>query len=119
MADCGVCAYASEHGSWPLDHRGTHCADTMEYAGLNPGCHRSWNSAAQSHCTVCHRHFGSDSAGDAHRRSGECIEPKGVGRWETPEGITYGGRDPQLSAVVMERVRNARMEPRGQGQEAA
>ena len=89
---CEICEYASEHGSWPTDHRGTHCK----------GCHRSWTGLAQSHCTVCHRHFGSDAAGDAHwpGKGSECQDPEGYRRYETRSGVIFGGIDPkQMEAM--------------------
>jgi hypothetical protein len=60
---CQICMYAVEHGSWPPDHKGSHC----------PGCGRSWQAKRQSHCTECHAHFAGDSAGDAHRVNGHCL----------------------------------------------
>lgn len=101
--NCDICAYAREHGSWPPDHVGTHC-------GFDGGCHRSWRSLAQSHCLQCHRHFGSNAAGDAHRLRDECRDPKGFDVWPTDAGPIFGGRDPVAAA---ERARAAR---KGQSQ---
>ena len=63
MSDCSICAYAREHGSWPTDHRGTHC----EF------CHRSWTGERQGHCVnldsegrSCCLHFAGDRPGDLH-----------------------------------------------------
>ncbi len=99
---CGVCVYASEHGSWPTDHRGTHCKD----------CHRSWVGKAESHCTVCHRHFGSEAAGDAHRpgriSKDNCEDPTGFTRFETPRGPIWGGTDPEHMMAMVD----ARQKPR-------
>lgn len=103
---CHVCDYAAEHGSWPPDHPGTHCSPTLNARGevTDDGCHRSWTSKSQSHCPVCHRHFGSNAAGDSHRfgdyRNGKtpvCREPVGFDRWETPDGVIWGGRDPKAA----------------------
>lgn len=63
---CDICSYADIHGSWPPDHRGTHCADTAEATGMNPGCHRSWSGRSEAHCTVCHQHFTSDRVAELH-----------------------------------------------------
>jgi hypothetical protein len=60
---CPVCAYAAAHGSWPPDHRGTHC----------PECGRSWAAKRQSHCALCHQSFSADSVGDKHRVDGKCL----------------------------------------------
>ena len=109
MSDCPICEHAAEFGSWPTDHKGTHCDH----------CHRSWASKAQSHCVAlqpdgshCCRHFGSDSAGDAHRKGGyqgggtpECVDPVQFARWRTPQGIIWGGRDPAESARRMAEIR--------------
>lgn len=100
---CSTCDYAREHGSWPIDHRGTHC-------GLDPrgnDCHRSWTGVAQSHCSECHRHFGSDSAGDAHRAKGPCRDPEGFPRYETLAGTIWGGRDPAEMAAMRLKARRA------------
>jgi hypothetical protein len=111
---CPICDYAREHGSWPPDHRGTHCSDSIDGRGrvVVSGCHRSWASKAQSHCTLCHRHFGSDSAGDSHRfgdyrGGGEpvCRDPRGFDRWETPNGPIWGGRDPDVARERMAEIR--------------
>lgn len=95
---CDICAYALEHGSWPPDHRGTHCY----------GCHRSWTSLSQSHCAECHRHFGSDAAGDAHRRRDQCVDPAGFDVWHTPTGPIFGGRDPAEMAARAAKARQGR-----------
>lgn len=101
---CSPCTHAAAEGWWgPSLHGGTHCR----------GCHRSWSSVSQSHCTECHRHFGSNMAGDAHRRRDECVDPEGFDRWETPDGATWGGRDPVAAAA-----RLARITPRGRAETA-
>lgn len=118
MTACPTCAYAAEHGHWPTD--GTHCGDTREGGKVLAGCHRSWRSTSQSHCVICHRHFGSDSAGDAHRvviGKGSkavlaCRDPKGFDRWDTPDGPIFGGRDPEVGRRAAENARNARRPPR-------
>lgn len=109
---CEICDYADVHGSWPPTHRGTHCADTREGRAqvLLEGCHRSWSSRSQSHCPYCHRHFGSNTAGDAHRVRGECRDPEGFDRWDTPNGPIFGGRDPETSRAA---IQHARITPRG------
>ena len=56
MARCSICRHAEDFGSWPTDHRGTHCRV----------CHRSWASLKESHCMVCHQHFSADSVADLH-----------------------------------------------------
>ena len=56
MARCSICRHAEDFGSWPTDHRGTHCRV----------CHRSWASLKESHCVVCHQHFSADSVADLH-----------------------------------------------------
>lgn len=85
---CEFCTHASEYGWWGPGLKGSHCA----------GCHRSWMSSSQSHCVECHRHFGSDSAGDAHRVTGECVDPKGFDVWRYPSGVVWGGPDPESMA---------------------
>jgi hypothetical protein len=108
---CDICAYAREHAAWPPDHRGTHCG--LDHRGPDHDCHRSWTGMAQSHCSECHRHFGSDSAGDAHRaRSdtnprGECSDPVGFPRYETPTGTIWGGRDPAEMAAMRQKAMRA------------
>lgn len=81
MPECGICAYAAEHGSWPHDHKGTHCADTMEFTGLNLGCHRSWSGSTEAHCVVCHQHFTSEGVATLHEPY--CTED----RTEAPERL--------------------------------
>lgn len=93
---CSTCDHAREHGWW--GQNGTHCG--LDQRGPDHDCHRSWTARAQSHCSECHRHFGSDSAGDAHRVGDTCRDPKGFDRWETPDGPIWGGRDPQLMASL-------------------
>ena len=65
---CEICDYADVHGSWPTSHRGTHCADFVEGRArrLNRGCHRSWSSLIEAHCTVCHQHFSTDRVAERH-----------------------------------------------------
>lgn len=53
---CPLCEHARKRGSWPVSHIGTHC----------DGCHRSWNGAAECHCSECHHHFSSVSVFDLH-----------------------------------------------------
>lgn len=40
------------------------------------GCTRRWTSLVQAHCSVCHRHFGSASLFDRHRRNDACLDPQ-------------------------------------------
>lgn len=107
MKRCNVCAYAEVNGEWPPDFKGTHCSNIV---GVE-GCHRSWTSISQSHCTVCHRQFGSNTVGDEHRvlnrETGEyeCREPKNTDVWETPEGPLYGGRNPKVAAERLAKAR--------------
>lgn len=101
--DCQVCEVARRTGSWPADHPGTHCG--LDSRGPAFDCHRSWKSTAQSHCSECHRHFGSNMAGDAHRIGNDCRDPEGFDRWETPNGVIWGGRDPLAAAARMARIR--------------
>lgn len=61
--ECRICAHAEKHGSWPPDHRGTHCE----------GCHRSWTGFREAHCTVCHLHFSSDGVAERHREGYRCL----------------------------------------------
>lgn len=91
--NCPTCSYAEGNGWWGPGHAGTHCQ----------GCHRSWTSKAQSHCSECCRHFGSDSAGDAHRRGDRCVDPAGVERFDTADGLIWGGRDPEAMADLRAR----------------
>lgn len=63
MGDCRICVVALETGSWPVEHKGSHC----------PDCHRSWAGRRESHCPGCHAHFSADSVGDKHRRKGACL----------------------------------------------
>jgi len=60
---CQICVHATEHGSWPPDHRGTHCLD----------CCRSWSGFREAHCVDCHQHFSSDILADKHRIGYECL----------------------------------------------
>ena len=83
--DCEICEFAREFAHWPTldndlaianpgdvmkpDHEGrkniiTHCG-TSRRAGVT-GCHRSWKSLAQGHCTVCHEQFATESTSDHH-----------------------------------------------------
>lgn len=64
--ECLTCAYADEHGSWPPDHRGTHCRD----------CHRSWTSKREAHCARCCGHFTSDTLAERHWCDGRSREPE-------------------------------------------
>lgn len=60
---CSICTYATQHGSWPPSHRGTHC----------DGCHRSWAGLREAHCVECHAHFSADSIADKHRKGYVCL----------------------------------------------
>lgn len=51
---CAPCAHVEAHGWW--GQKGTHCR----------GCHLSWHSLTESHCTRCHQHFSADSVADLH-----------------------------------------------------
>lgn len=62
---CEICVYANEHGSWPTDHRGTHCRE----------CHRSWSGKREVHCAACCLHFSADSVADKHYVRGQCLDP--------------------------------------------
>lgn len=104
--NCQICEHARQTGSWPNSHRGTHCG--LDARGPSHDCHRSWSSRAQSHCSECHRHFGSDSAGDSHRVKGVCGDPKGFDRWDTPTGAVFGGRSPEATRASLERLREGR-----------
>jgi len=98
MTTCHICTYASEHGSWPPDHHGTHCRI----------CHRSWSSTSQAHCTVCCAHFTADSAAELHWLRGRHADPADVdGLYLGPDGIwsTSPDRDP---AALRERLAGAR-----------
>jgi hypothetical protein len=57
------------------------CA-TTERLGYNPSnkshcekCHRSWRGHAEGHCDACCRHFGGDTAFQAHIADGVCRDP--------------------------------------------
>lgn len=78
MRACAICVHADEHGWWGPGHRGTHC-------------------------TQCHRHFGSNEAGDAHRLGDACRDPRGFARYDTPDGPIFGGRDPEDMAALRAR----------------
>lgn len=58
--NCNICAYARQHGGWPLNHRGTHCSK----------CHRSWTGFARAHCPVCHELFVTDGTARLHWSGG-------------------------------------------------
>lgn len=66
---CGVCAYADEHGSYPSGVH-SHCDD----------CHRNWRGHSECHCVECHRHFGGEVAFDAHRINDVCRDPASIRR---------------------------------------
>jgi hypothetical protein len=114
---CPICLEALETGSFPVEvltGYGTHCGPRKD------ACHRTWKGLAQSHCTVCHRHFGSNAAGDAHRfgdyragRTPVCRDPKGFSKWETADGPIWGGRDPKLGKATAARALAARRGPVG------
>lgn len=80
-AACAVCAFATDHGWWGPDHRGTHCR----------GCHASWSGTAKAHCTVCHETFSTAGVAEAHWRRGVHVPPATVaglargddGTWRT------------------------------------
>lgn len=38
-------------------------------------CGAGWRSRRAAHCAACHLTFSSDSAFDAHRRAGQCLDP--------------------------------------------
>jgi len=89
MADCRICAYAKVHGSWPLDHAGTHCRR----------CCASWTGTARAHCNVCHETFASNKVADLHWPRGrhkapaECasLEQAVDDTWvRVGQGATYG-----------------------------
>ena len=100
---CDICDYARAHGSWPPSIKGTHCG--LDQRGPDHDCHRTWRSKVQSHCAECHRHFGSNRAGDLHRSKGKCHDPRDTERWETPNGVIWGGKD---SVALGARLQNAR-----------
>lgn len=61
-----------------------HCGTcvTVEKLGYNPSnkshcekCHRSWRGLAEGHCDNCCRHFGGDTAFQAHIADGICRDP--------------------------------------------
>jgi hypothetical protein len=81
---CEICEYSSQRHQWPIlgddltianpdgkvlpgvttKYSITHCSDSRR-AGVT-GCHRTWISLQQSHCTVCHETFGSNDTSDRH-----------------------------------------------------
>lgn len=42
---------------------------------ITHGCGAQWRGLGRAHCAGCHRTFSADSAFDAHRRDGECVDP--------------------------------------------
>lgn len=73
--DCPTCKHARLKGWFGLA-RGTHCR----------GCHRSWTSQTQAHCTVCHQQFVTNGTADVHwvrgthALPGEVCDKAGVAR---------------------------------------
>ena len=73
---CSICSDSTQHGSWPSDHRGTHCWD----------CHRSWSGFREAHCTECHQHFSSDLLAERHRVGYQCSTVEDMLRTVTESG---------------------------------
>ena len=97
---CETCAYADAHGWWGPGHQGTHCR----------GCHRSWTSRREAHCTVCHGHFIGDSAAELHWRHGQHRDPASVkGLHLGADGIwsASADRDPEAIRERMARLRES------------
>ena len=99
---CAVCVFAKDHHRWPMN--GTHCK----------GCHRSWKSKAQAHCTVCHQQFAGYSVADLHWREPKGqppvhLDPSTLPRLELhdeamgPVWRSTGDREPRSFAVYAER----------------
>ena len=77
--ECEACQFHAEKGTWPLQggsNRQTHCSNN-ERMGLI-GCHRSWTSMSQAHCTVCHGQFATNGVADYHWREPRGKEPHHV-----------------------------------------
>ena len=62
---CAICAYAEDYGSWPPEHKGTHCSH----------CHASWTGLVMAHCVVCHQTFASNGTADLHWSGERHIDP--------------------------------------------
>ena len=88
-ATCPTCEYAREHACWPPGFRGTHCADSRR-AGVT-GCHRSWTSTREAHCTVCHGQFASNGVADRHWKDSRHVDPVAVaGLVLGDDGVWHG-----------------------------
>jgi hypothetical protein len=74
---CEVCALEY----WP---NFSHCRD----------CHRTWTGHAEAHCSICHHHFTSNSAFDAHLAPSKAEED-----CYDPETITNRTGEPRFVAV--------------------
>lgn len=49
------------------------------------GCGRQWKGANQCHCRVCHHHFGTVNAFDAHRPNATgCPHPATLSKGDAP-----------------------------------
>lgn len=80
---CEPCDHAWRHGWFgPTVEGGTHC-------GGADGCHRSWRSPKEAHCTVCHQHFSADSAADLHEP--HCSRDRAATREGMQAACTRGG----------------------------
>ena len=106
--DCAICSYAELHGSWPPDHRGTHCRS----------CHRSWWRKSEAHCGAtpcCGAHFASVEAADLHlvfhdrggtgafrvmTRRLELVEAPSGPTWRRRRHPRQGGDDDSCYAAV-------------------
>ncbi len=97
---CPTCTHADKHGWWGPGHAGTHCR----------GCHRSWTSKAQAHCTICHGHFVTDGVAELHWRGYTHLDPADAGLHLGPDAIwsTSATRDPSATAARLAAAREAR-----------
>jgi hypothetical protein len=84
VVTCEICAYFDEHG-WIGPYR-SHCR------GLLPDgtrCCRTWTAPKQAHCRVCHQHFTTSSAFNAHLKNheeGERVEHVDPGTLRSKDG---------------------------------